>query len=104
VVDIADIDTIFAIPAGGEIVFGLSFISLDSTSWSGNDFSNFPPESGSIDRAIFFIEEFDASDNLLFAGYGELTTIVVPIPAAVWLFGSGLLGLIGTARYKKATS
>jgi hypothetical protein len=27
----------------------------------------------------------------------------VPIPAAVWLFGSGLLGLIGIARRKKAT-
>lgn len=27
---------------------------------------------------------------------------VVPIPAAVWLFGSGLLGLIGLARHKKA--
>jgi hypothetical protein len=26
----------------------------------------------------------------------------VPIPAAVWLFGSGLLGLIGVARRKKA--
>ncbi|MEA2079375.1 MAG: VPLPA-CTERM sorting domain-containing protein, partial [Pseudomonadota bacterium] len=26
----------------------------------------------------------------------------VPIPAAVWLFGSGLLGLIGIARRKKA--
>ena len=26
----------------------------------------------------------------------------VPIPAAVWLFGSGLLGLIGVARKKAA--
>ncbi len=25
----------------------------------------------------------------------------VPIPATVWLFGSGLLGLVGMARYKK---
>jgi PEP-CTERM motif len=25
----------------------------------------------------------------------------VPVPAAVWLFGSGLLGLIGIARKKK---
>lgn len=27
----------------------------------------------------------------------------VPVPAAVWLFGSGLLGLIGIARRKKTT-
>lgn len=28
---------------------------------------------------------------------------VIPVPAAVWLFGSGLVGLIGVARRKKAT-
>jgi hypothetical protein len=27
---------------------------------------------------------------------------VVPLPAAVWLFGSGLLGLIGIARRRNA--
>jgi len=27
---------------------------------------------------------------------------VVPVPAAIWLFGSGLIGLIGAARCKKA--
>ena len=27
----------------------------------------------------------------------------VPVPAAVWLFGSGLLGLVGVARRKKVT-
>ena len=26
---------------------------------------------------------------------------VIPVPAAVWLFGSGLLGLVGVARRKK---
>ncbi|MDH3888134.1 MAG: VPLPA-CTERM sorting domain-containing protein, partial [Gammaproteobacteria bacterium] len=26
----------------------------------------------------------------------------VPVPAAVWLFGSGLLGLIGMAKRKKS--
>ena len=30
------------------------------------------------------------------------TTGQVPVPAAVWLFGSGLLGLVGVARRKKA--
>ena len=29
-------------------------------------------------------------------------TAVVPVPAAAWLFGSGLLGLFGIARRKKA--
>jgi hypothetical protein len=30
------------------------------------------------------------------------TPSAVPLPAAVWLFGSGLLGLAGIARRKKA--
>jgi len=33
---------------------------------------------------------------------GELSVNAVPVPAAVWLFGSGLIGLIGVARRKKA--
>jgi hypothetical protein len=36
-------------------------------------------------------------DNLTYA-----ETTMVPLPAAVWLFGSGLLGVIGIARRKKA--
>jgi len=32
----------------------------------------------------------------------DATPTVVPIPAAVWLFGSGLIGLLGFARRKKA--
>jgi len=32
----------------------------------------------------------------------EGTISAVPIPAAFWLFGSGLLGLVGMARHKKA--
>ncbi len=32
----------------------------------------------------------------------EVNAQVVPVPAAVWLFGSGLLGLVGVARRKKA--
>ena len=29
-------------------------------------------------------------------------TSVIPVPAAIWLFGSGFIGLIGVARRKKA--
>jgi hypothetical protein len=32
--------------------------------------------------------------------YADMT--VVPVPAAVWLFGSGLLGLVGISRRKKS--
>ena len=35
-------------------------------------------------------------------GQFEFRNSPVPIPAAVWLFGSGLLGLVGMARRKKA--
>ena len=33
---------------------------------------------------------------------GCIDTPQVPVPAAVWLFGSGLLGLVGVARRKKS--
>jgi len=44
---------------------------------------------------------FDVSANgiLSIEAYGET---VVPVPPAVWLFGSGLLGMIGIARRKRA--
>ena len=42
-------------------------------------------------------------DSVGSVGIGDITDItVVPLPAAFWLFGSGLIGLIGIARRKKA--
>ena len=49
-----------------------------------------------VDATGTFLMEFTGGDT------SELTETVVPIPAAVWLFGSGLLGLIGLARRKAA--
>ncbi len=40
-------------------------------------------------------------NNAAFSGLADTGT-VVPVPAAVWLFGSGLLGLIGFARRRSA--
>ena len=47
---------------------------------------------------IGFNANFDAT-SLTVTGY---TPAAIPVPAAVWLFGSGLLGLVGVARRKKA--
>ena len=41
----------------------------------------------------------DAPDRLVYATW---TVTPVPLPAALWLFATGLLGLIGVARRKKA--
>lgn len=55
-----------------------------------------------------FVENYDSSlyqyrtsSNGAYGSY-LVRTSVVPIPAAIWLFGSGLLGLVGIARRKKA--
>jgi len=52
----------------------------------------------------YYLAAFNGSTQL---ARTEMSVIVgagavVPVPAAVWLFGSGLLGLVGMARRKKA--
>lgn len=44
----------------------------------------------------------DPSDGFVLVG--QWTASAVPVPAAVWLFGSGLIGLIGFAKRNKIRS
>ena len=62
----------------------------------------------SVDNS-FYLDHFFSQAGGLEDGfeswYGSWVSdsyTVVPIPAAVWLFGSGLIGLAGMARRKKA--
>jgi len=70
-------------------------LSLSSFALTNLDFNN-PGVFGSL--GLFF----DDADMMIgeWRTSAELTT--VPVPAAVWLFGSGLLGLVGIARRKRA--
>ena len=62
--------------------------------------------------ASLFTDETNGDDGYVNSRSGGVSTAgfidvtynytVVPVPAAVWLFGSGLLGLVGIARRKKA--
>ncbi|MGD2138555.1 MAG: VPLPA-CTERM sorting domain-containing protein, partial [Gammaproteobacteria bacterium] len=71
------------------------FTALYPTNGSPGDFTSNPDAAA----------DFAGSDPsfLNITGYWDTSsyTAAVPIPAAVWLFGSGLLGLAGIAGKKK---
>ena len=93
--------------------FGTSF---DFTTWtSGNyflaitaDFNQGLDAFGNLATTPGFLTTqdtlgtaFDSFNGGSFTSF-DYTVNAVPVPAAVWLFGSGLLGLIGIARRRKA--
>lgn len=50
------------------------------------------------------VQSYLLGTNLTLSSAGVLQVSSVPLPAAVWLFGSGLLGLIGVGRRKIAAA
>ncbi len=62
-----------------------------------------------VDNGIFGAEQFFSQQGLIFQGenftraafFASEVVNPVPIPAAVWLFGSGLIGLIGYSKRRK---
>jgi hypothetical protein len=87
-----------------------STIGLSDTSNLGADFGrpdHVPPVDPPIDTPAFYnglvntptmMPASVPSHTLPGSNFGQS---VVPVPSAVWLFGSGLLGLVGIARRKK---
>jgi len=105
------IDQLSARPLFSGLPFSDFGITLQSNDASALDDRSLPTILSLADwDGANFIIAFDAGSpfctlsSSCFAG-GVLTQVsatIVPLPAAVWLFGSGLLGLIGMARRKKA--
>ena len=100
--------------AGNDDVFGSSAFGLGKTAWftpftaaaSGESLYAYKlgAKVGSAGLTTDFatsagVWTFDATSGSL--TYGAAVA-AVPVPAAVWMFASGLLGLAGVARRKKA--
>ncbi len=80
--------------ATGTGTLSVNAAGADTNSATGF-FSPTAPEIGRIEVIATTTGLSDAVD------FGFGTPIVVPAPAAVWLFGSGLLALVGTARRRR---
>jgi hypothetical protein len=74
--------------AGGSSVLSTDLLSAIGLSGTGFEYLAYNIESNELGQVI---------------NTGVVnTTSVVPLPAAAWLFGSAILGLLGIARRKKA--
>lgn len=58
-------------------------------------------ESNEFFTSISFTKSASGSDSFTISDFHYATAAPVPVPAAVWLMGSALLGLVGIGRKKK---
>ena len=87
--------------------YGLSnvgpFSNLQSYYWSATEYATNPSHAWGFNM-INGVQGDDLKTSSLYAWAvysGDVGVSAVPVPAAAWLFGSGLLGLIGVARRKQ---
>lgn len=72
------------------------------TAWQGGSITL--PSLDGIHTIGLGVWTDNINNGTVFANFDDvvISTSVVPLPTAIWLFGSGLIGLIGIARRKKA--
>lgn len=97
-IDIVNIEGDTNTSSGGRIEIGLSYI-FDASTFIDDNLSNYPFNAEDVELSLFFIFEEDNSGNDIYSAVGQLDP--VPVPAAVWLLGSGLVGMIGLRRKMK---
>jgi hypothetical protein len=100
--------SVFSVTNAPEIIAGTAYWLLVDTPVGGSSFFNWYKNSIGL-RGDLQFEYFDSQHDYLSTQYNvnvplyamSVSVSSVPVPATVWLFGSGLLGLIGVARRKK---
>jgi len=99
------------VAAGSEAIAGGAFDYVLAGTDGGNDYdwtqmmvSAVMPDGTASTRIqlIHILEATTDNGGAIFLDNASLEVSAVPVPAAVWLFGSGLLGLVGVARRRKA--
>lgn len=80
---------------------GYPQLSLNSGTFDGLNVSILFGAASSFDSLNSWFDAYDDSGNLVSGTWTSFQMTPVPIPAAAWLFGSGLLGLAGIARRRK---
>lgn len=94
-----------SMPSGGwaEVEFFFENLNLNTTitsfEWTGGEL---PILDTSFTDHGFYFKVAGGSHSLVDATFAIGSVSAVPVPAAAWLMGSGLLGLVGVARRKKA--
>ncbi|HHJ15971.1 MAG TPA: VPLPA-CTERM sorting domain-containing protein [Gammaproteobacteria bacterium] len=75
-------------------------LSFLDGAFNGFDFLAYFGEVGQFESTIFSAGAMDDGFNVVNSTWTNYSVAPVPVPAALWLFGSGLLGLAGIARRK----
>lgn len=91
--------------SSGNLTYGATIFSFSDLSWTADELY-IPIPSSTGDIMAFFIAETNAAGDLIYFALGEVDNIAfsaVPLPGALWLFGSGMLSLIGLAGRKNVT-
>jgi len=81
---------------------GTTTIIVDAYDSGGNHQGSFSGGGNGTDTILGDIAYVTWHDSGGLVQLANISYNTVPIPAAVWLFGSGLIGLIGIAKRKKA--
>lgn len=102
----ATADGVVTVPSVGTFTFAIGAVPIAMTNYNtaGTTLGSlFPLVDDGIAGSPETTAPFPGFNNLFdFTSITATNTSLVPVPAAVWLFGSGLAGLIGIARRRRS--